>query len=50
MREKIEIPDAGELDIIDRVKPNPEDEEYLPYKVTGDELVPPMAAYGGDRP
>jgi len=46
MREKIEIPDPSELEIIDRVKPDPSEENYMPYKVTGDELVPPMAAYG----
>lgn len=46
MREKIEIPDPSELEIIDRTKPEANDENYLPYGVSGDELVPPMAAFG----
>ncbi|WP_432409511.1 2-oxoacid:acceptor oxidoreductase subunit alpha [Wukongibacter sp. M2B1] len=45
MREKIEIPDPSELEIIDRVKPAL-DEDYKPYKVSEGQLVPPMAAYG----
>jgi 2-oxoglutarate ferredoxin oxidoreductase subunit alpha len=45
MREKIEIPDVNDIEIIDRVKPS-DDDNYLPYGVTGDELVPPMAAFG----
>lgn len=46
MREKIEIPDASDLEIIDRVKPDDNEDNYLPYKVSDDEIVPPMAAYG----
>ncbi len=46
MREKIEIPDPSELEIIDRVKPDENEENYKPYKVSGDQLAPPMAAYG----
>ncbi len=46
MREKIEIPDASEIEIIDRLKPTPGDENYLPYKVEEGQIVPAMAAYG----
>ena len=44
MREKIEIPDAGVLPVIDRIKPTCPPEEYLPYDDSkGD--VPPMANF-----
>ncbi|MCG8538733.1 MAG: 2-oxoacid:acceptor oxidoreductase subunit alpha [Clostridia bacterium] len=46
MREKIEIPDASELEIIDRKRPGNNEENYMPYRVREGELVPPMAAYG----
>lgn len=45
MREKIEIPNANELEIIDRKRPNCPSEEYLPFKPEAD-LVPPMADFG----
>jgi len=44
MREKIEIPDAGVLSVVDRTKPTCPPEEYLPYDDSqGD--VPPMANF-----
>lgn len=46
MREKIEIPDASEIEIIDRLKPQSGDENYQPYKVEEGQIVPAMAAYG----
>lgn len=46
MREKIEIPDASDIEIIDRIKPSADDESYIPYKVREGEIVPPMAAFG----
>lgn len=46
MREKIEIPDASEIEVIDRLKPAPGDKNYLPYKVEEGQIVPAMAAYG----
>lgn len=45
MREKIEIPDASELHIVDRKRPDCSPEEYLPFKADAD-LVPPMADFG----
>lgn len=45
MREKIEIPDASELEIIDRKRPSCPSEEYLPYKPE-ENLVPMMADFG----
>lgn len=45
MREKVELPDVSEIEIIDRKKPSASKEEYLPFKAD-DNLVPPMANYG----
>ena len=44
MREKVQLPDPSEIEIIDRKKPNCSSEEYLPYKPEED-LVPPMADF-----
>lgn len=46
MREKIEIPSADEIEIIDRKKPTCAPEDYLAYGVKGDEMVPDMAGFG----
>ncbi|PAB61175.1 2-oxoacid:acceptor oxidoreductase subunit alpha [Anaeromicrobium sediminis] len=46
MREKIEIPSADDIEIIDRKKPTCAPEDYLAYGVEGDELVPAMAGFG----
>ncbi len=46
MREKIEIPNPDEIEIIDRVKPQQGLDEYKPYEVKEGQLVPEMAAYG----
>ncbi|MDO4720354.1 MAG: 2-oxoacid:acceptor oxidoreductase subunit alpha [Peptostreptococcaceae bacterium] len=45
LREKIEIPEAGELEVIDRKKPTCPIKEYKVYENTED-LVPPMASFG----
>lgn len=45
MREKIIIPDEGELEIWDRVRPDCPPEEYLPYD-TSKGIIPPMADFG----
>jgi 2-oxoglutarate ferredoxin oxidoreductase subunit alpha len=44
MRERIEIPDAGVLEVVDRTKPTVPGSEYLPYDDTKG-LVPPMANF-----
>lgn len=45
MRERIVIPDAGELEVIDRRQPSVPPEEYKPYDTSfGD--VPPLAPFG----
>jgi 2-oxoglutarate/2-oxoacid ferredoxin oxidoreductase subunit alpha len=45
MRERIVIPDAGELEVIDRRQPSVPPEEYKPYDTSfGD--VPPLASFG----
>ncbi len=44
MREPITIPEPGELEVVDRVKPDCPPEEYLPYDDKYE--VPPLAAYG----
>ncbi|HHY76959.1 MAG TPA: 2-oxoacid:acceptor oxidoreductase subunit alpha [Clostridiales bacterium] len=45
MRERVELPDISEIEIINRKKPAVSREEYLPYKAD-DDLIPPMACYG----
>lgn len=45
LREKIEIPEIGELEVIDRKKPTCPIKEYKVYEHTED-LVPPMASFG----
>ena len=44
MREPVELPEPGDLEIIDRVKPTCPPEEYLPYDTSVE--VAPLAAYG----
>ncbi len=44
MREPVEIPEPGEIEVIDRVKPTCPPEEYRPYDERYE--VPPLAAYG----
>lgn len=46
MRERIEIPETHELEIINRVKPTESPEDYKAYGIVGDELVPRMAGFG----
>ena len=45
MRERIEIPNADELEIYDRLKPG-EGEDYIPFGVREGDLVPRMAGFG----
>lgn len=46
MREKIEIPDASEIEIINRKLPSVPKDQYKPYKVNSDIDVPEMAPFG----
>lgn len=46
MREKIEIPEASEIETFDRVRPSDDEENYLPYHVKEGEWVPAMAGFG----
>lgn len=46
MREKIEIPNKEEIEVIDRIKPKQGDTQYMAYKPLEGSLVPPMAAFG----
>ncbi len=46
MREKIEIPEAHEIEIFNRVQPTEPTEAYLPFGVQDGELVPRMAGFG----
>jgi 2-oxoglutarate ferredoxin oxidoreductase subunit alpha len=45
MREKIVIPDEGDVEIVNRKRPNVPPEEYLPFE-GGEDGVPPMACFG----
>lgn len=44
MRERIQVPEEGELEVVDRKKPSGF-ENFIPYKAD-DDLVPPMAPFG----
>jgi len=44
MRERIEIPDQGDLPVVDRTRPDCAPEKYLPYDDSGGD-VPPMANF-----
>ena len=47
MRERIELPEPGELEILDRQAPPVSPEQYLPFDPSfGD--VPPLAAFGSE--
>ena len=46
MREKIVMPKAGELEVIDRKEPAPNQENYLPYSVEEGSYVPEIASFG----
>jgi 2-oxoglutarate/2-oxoacid ferredoxin oxidoreductase subunit alpha len=47
MRERIEFPEPGELEVIDRAKPTVAPEKYKPYDTSfGD--VPPLADFGSE--
>jgi 2-oxoglutarate ferredoxin oxidoreductase subunit alpha len=47
MRERIEFPEPGELEVIDRTAPSVAPEDYKPFDTSfGD--VPPLAAFGSD--
>ncbi|WP_207666021.1 2-oxoacid:acceptor oxidoreductase subunit alpha [Thermohalobacter berrensis] len=48
MREKVEIPNREDLEVIDRKKPTSGLVDYKPYRIEDGELVPPMAEYGGE--
>lgn len=45
LRENIDIPEKGELEVIDRKRPSCNPEEYIPYENTED-MVPAMADFG----
>ncbi|MFZ5925370.1 MAG: 2-oxoacid:acceptor oxidoreductase subunit alpha [Bacillota bacterium] len=45
MREKVAVPDVGDLRVVARPRPAVGPDEYLPYAAGGD-LVPPMADFG----
>ncbi|MDT8422847.1 MAG: 2-oxoacid:acceptor oxidoreductase subunit alpha [Desulfuromonadales bacterium] len=45
MRERIEFPEKGELEVVDREAPSVSPEEYKPYDSTKGQ-IPPLAAFG----
>lgn len=45
MREIVTIPEPGEFEIFNRVKPTANPDEFMPFEIT-DNLVSPMPAYG----
>ncbi len=47
MREKVVVPDSGELKIVNRARPTCKPEDYLPFDAdAADGVVPPMADFG----
>ena len=46
LREGIRIPDASELEIVNRKWPDPDDKDWLPYKADPDTLVPTIPPFG----
>lgn len=46
MRESIELPNPGELEIYDRLVPEAGDSDYKPYRVNEGEIVGRMAPFG----
>jgi 2-oxoglutarate/2-oxoacid ferredoxin oxidoreductase subunit alpha len=48
MRERIEFPEPGELEIVDRPVPTVSPEDYKPYDAKSGTDVPPLAAFGSD--
>jgi 2-oxoglutarate ferredoxin oxidoreductase subunit alpha len=45
MREKIEIPEEGALEVFDRIVPEP-GSDYVPYGIAEGDIVPKMAPFG----
>lgn len=48
MRERIEFPEPGELEVIDRDAPTTAPEDYKPYDAKSNTDVPPLASFGSD--
>ncbi len=46
MRERIEIPEPGEIEIYDRLRPDADEKDYRPYGVKEGEIVGRMADFG----
>lgn len=46
MREKIEIPNKDEIEILNRKRPTCPPEDYKPYRVNDGDIVPEMADFG----
>jgi 2-oxoglutarate ferredoxin oxidoreductase subunit alpha len=47
MRESVQVPAAGEIEVIDRKRPAGPPADYKPFKVEADGVAP-LAAYGGE--
>ena len=48
MRERIEFPEPGELEVIDRAQPTVPPEEYKPFDAKTENEVPPLASFGSE--
>jgi 2-oxoglutarate ferredoxin oxidoreductase subunit alpha len=48
MRERIEFPEPGDLEVIDRATPTVPPEEYKPYDAKSLTDVPPLASFGSE--
>ena len=46
MRERIVVPDASSLKVIDRKRPSVSPDKFIPYLADAEDDIPPMAAFG----
>lgn len=48
LRENVALPEPGELPVVERKKPTCSAEDYLPFKVEGEDNIAPLAEYGSE--
>ncbi len=46
LRERMQMPAAEDITLLDRAKPDPDDQTYEPFRPDPETLVPPMATFG----
>jgi 2-oxoglutarate ferredoxin oxidoreductase subunit alpha len=46
MREAIDVPDSSELELVERVRPEPGETDFAPHRPPSNGGIPPMARFG----